>query len=62
MTTEEIIKLAEDNGISFTVCFDKYDCSYNGIEGREEDFLKFALLMYEEGYDQGCFEATGGNG
>ena len=52
MTTEEIVKLAQDKGISFAVCFDKHDYSYNGIEGSEEDFLKFAQAIYEEGYEQ----------
>lgn len=62
MTNEQILELAKTCG------FDrfqrrKYDGKSDyGIhwECWEEQLLKFALAMYEEGYDQGCFEATGG--
>lgn len=52
MTTEEIVKLAEDSGISFAVCFDKHGHTYDGIKGREGDFLKFAQAIYDQGYEQ----------
>ena len=62
MTDEQILKLAE------TCEFDKFQRrNYDGKsdygmqwECWEEQLLKFARLTYEEGYDQGCFEATGG--
>jgi hypothetical protein len=27
----------------------------------EEQLIEFARAIYEEGYDDGCFQATGGN-
>ena len=50
MTDEEILELAEQH----------FDYQGGWIAYSKEDLLKFAQLMYEEGYDQGCFEATGG--
>jgi hypothetical protein len=29
--------------------------------GKPDAFLKFVRAIYEEGYDDGCFRATGGN-
>lgn len=53
MTDEQILELARscefldlDDGRMLLCC--------------DYELLKFARLMYEEGYDQGCFEATGG--
>ena len=55
MTDEQILELAKSCGFdSFTGEKENY------WECWEEQLLKFAQLMYEEGYDQGCFEATGG--
>ena len=28
----------------------------------DEQLIQFVKAIYDEGYDQGCFEATGGNG
>ena len=57
MTNEDILKLAETCGITpnkYKVCI-----------SWEEELLKFALLIHEngynKGYDDGCFQATGGN-
>jgi hypothetical protein len=55
MTNPEILELAKTCGFdSFTpeekVCWECW----------EDQLLKFAKVMYEEGYDQGCYEATGG--
>ena len=59
MTNPEILELAKTCG------FD----NLTGEEGTywecwEPQLLKFALLVhengYEEGYDDGCFQATGG--
>lgn len=50
MTDEQILQLAKT-------------CGYDDLHGRRfwvDQLLKFARVMYEEGYDQGCFEATGG--
>lgn len=55
MTHEQIFELASQH-LRF------FEDGYRGTEwsGTPEQLLKFARLMYEEGYDQGCFEATGG--
>lgn len=60
MTDEQIISLAE-NYLEVLISED------NGSGDRPTDFaatseqlLEFARAIYEEGYDQGCFEATGG--
>jgi uncharacterized protein (DUF934 family) len=55
MTEDQILELAKTCGFdSFTpeekVCWECW----------EDQLLKFAKVMYEEGYDQGCYEATGG--
>ena len=57
MTNPEILKLAETCGIipnKYKICI-----------SWEEELLKFALLIHEngynKGYDDGCFQATGGN-
>ena len=53
MTEEQILQLAENH-----LTFEKWE----DICWRTDtlQLLKFAREMYEEGYDQGCFEATGG--
>ena len=53
MTNKEILKLAIKVGFSLDEDDGTWFCF-------EEELLKFAQEMYEEGYDQGCFEATGG--
>ena len=58
MTNPEILKLAETCGFT--------DASAGATywECWEHQLLKFALLVhengYEQGYDDGCFQATGG--
>jgi hypothetical protein len=58
ITRDEILELAEQilqvDGI-------RDDGSFSGFYGTTEDFIKFARVIYEEGYDDGCFQATGGN-
>ena len=60
MTNEQILELAKSCGFSEFV--GEKDDETDGIYYQfwEDQLLKFAQLMYEEGYDQGCFEATGG--
>ena len=53
MTKEEILELAETCGIGAN----KYKICICG----KDELLKFARAIYEEGYDDGCFQATGGN-
>jgi hypothetical protein len=56
MTNEQIIELAKTCG------FDDFTGEKeNYWECWEEQLLKFANKIYEEGYDDGCFQATGGN-
>lgn len=58
MTDEQIISLVKEH---FTEEWCEEDgCGWTEFAGKPDAFLKFAQLMYEEGYDQGCFEATGG--
>ena len=60
MTDEQILELAKTCAI-FSVEDNSWECF-------EEDLLKFAREMYrkgkydgyESGYDDGCYEATGG--
>ncbi len=59
MTNPEILELAKTCGFDDFIGEKRtyYECD-------EEQLLKFALLVhengYEEGYDDGCFQATGG--
>ena len=58
MTAEQILELVKEH---FTEEWCEEDgCGWTEFAGKPDAFLKFAQLMYEEGYDQGCFEATGG--
>jgi hypothetical protein len=56
MTNEKILELAKTCG------FDDFTPE-DGVywECWEEQLLKFAQAIYGEGYDDGCFQATGGN-
>ena len=56
MTNEQILKLAKSCGIEHW-SRNKGEC----WECLEQQLLKFAEAIYEEGYDDGCFQATGGN-
>jgi len=57
MTNKQIFELMEKH---FHLC-PVHDSAYIEWVGEERDFLKFAKAIYEEGYDDGCFQATGGN-
>jgi hypothetical protein len=65
MTNPEILKLAETCG--FDTFVGEKDDETDGIYYQfwEEQLLKFAEAIYSEGYsrgyDDGCFQATGGN-
>ena len=61
MTNEQILKLAETCG--FEEFIGERDDETDGVYYQfwEEQLLKFAEAIYEEGYDDGCFRATGGN-
>jgi hypothetical protein len=52
MTDAQIIQLVEKHFYSSFIT--------DNWSGETEDILEFARAMYEEGYDQGCYEATGG--
>jgi hypothetical protein len=56
MTNEQILELAKTCG------FDDFSPE-DGVywECWEEQLIEFARAIYEEGYDDGCFQATGGN-
>lgn len=57
MTNEQIIELAEICGVKKRWDENLYKC-------REDQLLKFAREIYhagyDSGYDDGCYEATGG--
>ena len=58
MTNEQILQLVKEY-------FTEEWCEEDGnawveFAGKPDAFLKFALIVYAEGYDQGCFECTGG--
>jgi hypothetical protein len=61
MTNEQILKLAETCG--FEEFIGERDDETDGVYYQfwEDQLLKFAEAIYEEGYDDGCFRATGGN-
>jgi hypothetical protein len=61
ITDEKILELASISGIFSETLLDKYDCEYDAYVLSPEDFIKFARVIYEEGYNDGCFRATGGN-
>ena len=58
MTNEQILELAEKNLI-----IEHYQGKLRGkvFWGNPNRILNFARAIYEEGYDDGCFRATGGN-
>jgi hypothetical protein len=60
MTDEQILELATTLGISTETLTDKYDCEFDAYVLSSEELLKFAYAIYEEGYDDGFFQATGG--
>lgn len=51
LTEEQILELAETHGIGVN--------KYKICICWKEEFLKFAEAVYEQGYDDGCFQATG---
>jgi hypothetical protein len=60
MTEDQILQLAKTCG--FDDMIGERDDETDGVyyECWEDQLLLFAKVVYEEGYDQGCFEATGG--
>lgn len=57
MTNEQILTLVKEY---FEVGGIRDDGSFSEYYGKPDAFLKFTRAMYEEGYDEGCFQATGG--
>lgn len=64
MTNEQIFELAFACGFSKETLTDKSMYDFDAWISTPEELLKFALLIhengYEQGYDDGCFQATGG--
>ena len=54
ITDEQILQIAREHLYVLT--------SVNEWCGEDEDILKFARAMYEEGYDDGCYQATNSTG
>ena len=61
MTKDEILQLVKEHFQEGGV---RDDGSCSEYYGKPDAFLKFARALYEEGYDdgydKGCYEATGG--
>lgn len=55
ITDEKILELASISGIFPETLLDKYDCEYDAYVLSPGDFIKFARLIYEEGYVDGCY-------
>ena len=64
MSDAQILQLAKTCGFGVYTNDDGTPSDY--FDCYSEQLLKFALAIYENGYnngyDDGCFEATGGNG
>ena len=58
MTNEQILQLVKEHFQEGGV---RDDGSCAEYYGDPDAFVKFAEVIYEEGYDDGCFRATGGN-
>jgi hypothetical protein len=67
MTKDEILQLVKEHFIEEEVDEDGY--CWTEYAGKPDAFVKFYRKAYsqgwrkgnEEGYDDGCFQATGGN-
>ena len=58
MTTEEILQLVKEHFIEEEVDEDGY--CWTEYAGKPDAFLNFAEAVYEQGYDDGYIQATGG--
>ena len=61
ITDETILELASISGISSEILLDIFDYEHDAYVLSPKDFIKFARVIYEEGYNDGCSRATGGN-
>lgn len=57
MNKDEIIKLILEYFVEGGI---RDDGSCSEYYATQENIIAFAEALYEEGYDQGCYEATGG--
>jgi hypothetical protein len=60
ITDEKIFEFAYTLEIGTETLTDKHGYDFDAYVLSSEELLKFAREMYEEGYDDGCFQATGG--
>jgi hypothetical protein len=62
MTKEQILELAKTCECEAFAVIQERNDERDGVcyQFWEEQLLKFARAIYEEGYDDGCFQATGG--
>jgi hypothetical protein len=61
MTEEQLLEFTSTLGIGIETLTDKHGYDFDAYVLSPEQLLKFARAMYKEGYDDGCFQATGGN-
>ena len=59
MTTEQILELAREHLEEFDTD-NGAECAWSDFTATREQLIEFAQAIYEEGYDNGCFQATGG--
>jgi hypothetical protein len=64
MTKEQILELTKTCECEAFAVIQERNDERDGVcyQFWEEQLLKFARAIYEEGYDDGCFQATGGQG
>ena len=59
ITTKTILELAREHLDYFD--FDSgAECAWTDFAATKEQLIQFAQAIYEEGYDNGCFQVTGG--
>jgi len=58
ITTEKILELAEEHLEHFS-SDNGAECAWTDFAATNEQLVAFAQAVYGEGYNEGCFEATG---
>ena len=57
ITKEQILELAKEHLEHFS--FDNgVECAWTDFAATKEQLIEFAEKIYEEGYDDGCYQAT----
>ena len=59
ITTERILEIAREH-LEVLIADDDEMNSPTDFAATREQLIEFAQAIYEEGYDDGCFQSTGG--